>query len=68
MAKDRLDLLQKAFLQTFKDRDLIAEAKRAQLDIGPVDGPTITKTLSGLYDLKPATVARLKEILLPKKK
>jgi hypothetical protein len=68
MAKDRLDLLQKAFLQTFKDRDLIAEAKRSQLDIGPVDGPTVTKTLSGLYDLKPATVARLKDILLPKKK
>ena len=68
MAKDRLELLQRAFLQSFKDPDLIAEAKRAQLDIGPVDGPTITKTLSGLYDLKPATVARLKDILLPKRK
>jgi len=68
MAKDRLELLQRAFLQSFKDPDLIAEAKRSQLDIGPVDGPTITKTLSGLYDLKPATVAKLKDILLPKKK
>jgi hypothetical protein len=68
MAKDRLELLQRAFMQSFKDPDLIAEAKRSQLDIGPVDGPTITKTLSGLYDLKPATVARLKDILLPKKK
>lgn len=68
MAKDRLELLQRAFLQSFKDPDLIAEAKKAQLDIGPVDGPTVTKTLTGLYDLKPATVARLKEILLPKKK
>jgi hypothetical protein len=61
-------LLQRAFLQTFRDRDLLAEAKRSELDIDPVDGPTITKTLTGLYDLKPATVARLKEILLPKKK
>jgi len=68
MAKERLELLQRAFMKTLKDPDLIAEAKRAQLDIGPVDGPTITKTLSGLYDLKPATVARLKDILLPKKK
>jgi hypothetical protein len=68
MAKDRLELLQRAFLQSFKDPDLLAEAKRAQLDIGPVDGPTIAKTLSGLYDLKPSTVARLKDILLPKKK
>ena len=68
MAKDRLELLQRAFMRTFKDPDLIAEAKRSQLDIEPVDGPTIAKTLTGLYDLKPATVARLKEILLPKRK
>jgi hypothetical protein len=67
LAKDRLDLLQRAFIKTFSDADLIAEAKKAQLDIGPVDGPTIGKTLSGLYDLKPATIARLKDILLPKR-
>jgi hypothetical protein len=68
MAKDRLELLQRAFMRTFKDSDLIAEAKRSQLDVEPIDGPTITKTLSGLYDLKPATVTRLKDILLPKRK
>ena len=68
MAKERLEMLQRAFMQSFKDPDLIAEAMRAQLDIGPVAGPTIAKTLSGLYDLNPATVARLKDILLPKKK
>lgn len=68
MAKDRLELLQRAFVRTFKDPDLLAEAKRSQLDVDPVDGPTITKTLSGLYDLKPTTVAKLKEILLPKRK
>ena len=67
MAKDRLELLQRAFIKTFSDADLIAEAKKAQLDIGPVAGPRIAKTLSGLYDLKPATIARLKDILLPKR-
>jgi hypothetical protein len=68
MAKDRLELLQRAFVRAFKDPDLLAEAKRSQLDITPVDGPTITKTLMGLYDLKPATIAKLKDILLPKKR
>jgi hypothetical protein len=68
MAKDRLELLQRAFVRTLKDPELIAEAKKSQLDVDPIDGPTITKTLAGLYDLKPATVAQLKEILLPKKK
>jgi hypothetical protein len=68
MAKDRLELLQLAFARTLKDPELLAEANRAQLDINPVDGPAITKTLASLYDLKPVTVAQLKEILLPKKK
>ncbi len=68
MTKDRLDLLQRAFIRALKDPDLIAEAKRSQLDIDPVDGPTVAKTLASLYDLKPATVARLKEILLPRKR
>jgi hypothetical protein len=68
MAKDRLEILQRAFVRTFKDPDLAAEAKRSQLDIDPVDGPTIAKNLSSLYDLQPATVTKLKDILLPKKK
>jgi len=68
MEKSRLELLQRAFMQTLKDQDLQAEAKKSELDVDPVDGPTITKTLVGLYDLKPATIARLKDILLPKRK
>src|SRR5574341_1640838 len=55
MAKERLELLQSAFVKTFKDPDLAAEAKRSQLDVEPVDGPIITKSLSSLYELKPAT-------------
>jgi tripartite-type tricarboxylate transporter receptor subunit TctC len=68
MEKARLELLQRAFMQTLKDSELRAEAKKSELDVDPVDGPTISKTLTGLYDLKPATVARLKDILLPKRK
>ena len=68
MAKERLDMLQQAFVKTLKDRELIAEASKSQLDVDPVDGPTVTKTLTGLYNLKPATVARLKDILLAKKR
>jgi Tripartite tricarboxylate transporter family receptor len=68
MSKDRLEILQRAFINTLKDPDLVAEANKSQLDIDPVDGPTVAKTLTSLYDLKPTTVARLKEILLPKKR
>jgi hypothetical protein len=55
-------------MRTFKDPALIEEAKKSQLDVDPVDGPSVAKTLAGLYDLKPAMVAQLKEILVPKKR
>jgi hypothetical protein len=42
IAKDRLELLQRAFMRTFKDPDLLVEAKNLN-SISPVDGPTITK-------------------------
>ena len=67
MSKERLEMLQSAFVKTFKDSDLTAEAKKSQLDIDPMDGPTVAKNLTSLYNLKPATVAKLKEVLLPKR-
>jgi tripartite-type tricarboxylate transporter receptor subunit TctC len=67
MAKDRLELLQKAFVDTLNDPELLAEAKKSKLEIEVIDGPTIAKKLAQLYDIKPEVVAKLKEILLPKK-
>jgi tripartite-type tricarboxylate transporter receptor subunit TctC len=67
MAKDRLEILQRAFVNTLKDPELLAEAKKSKLDIEVIDGPTITKKLGQLYELQPAVIAKLKELLLPKK-
>ncbi len=67
MAKDRLELLQKAFVDTLKDPELLAEAKKSKLDIELIDGPTIAKKLGRLYELQPTVIAKLKEVLLPKK-
>ena len=64
---DRLQALQQAFVKTFKDRDLIAEADKSQLEVAPIDGPTTAKTFASLYELNPALIARLKEILIPKR-
>jgi hypothetical protein len=68
ISKDRLEALQRNFMRALKDPDLLAEAKRSQLDIDPVDGPSVAKTLISLYNFNPATVARLKDILLPKRR
>jgi hypothetical protein len=46
---------------------LIAEANKAQLEVAAIDGPTTAKTFAGLYELNPALIAKLKEILVPKR-
>jgi tripartite-type tricarboxylate transporter receptor subunit TctC len=65
--KERLELLQKAFVDTLKDPDLLAEAKKSKLDIEVVEGSTVAKKLGQLYELQPPVVETLKEILLSKK-
>jgi hypothetical protein len=67
MAKERLELLQKGFVDTLKDPEFLAEAKKSKLDIEVIDGPTITKKFGALFELQPGTVAKLKEVLLPKR-
>jgi hypothetical protein len=64
---DRLRLLQQAFVKTLSDRDLIAEANKAQLEVGAIDGPTTAKTFASLYDLNPELIAKLKDLLVPKR-
>ena len=65
--RDRLQVLQKAFLDALKDPELLAEAKKSDIDIDPIDGPTTAKTFAGLYEIDPAMAERLKAILVPKK-
>ena len=64
---DRLELLQAAFVNTLKDADFLAEAKKSKLDIEVIDGPAIARKLRGLFDLQPGVVAQMKEVLLPKR-
>ena len=64
---DRLQVLQQAFVKTLRDPELISEAKKADLEIAPIDGPTTAKTFNGLYELAPTLIARLKELLIPKR-
>jgi tripartite-type tricarboxylate transporter receptor subunit TctC len=64
---DRLQLLQQAFVRTLRDRDLLAEANKAHLEIDPVDGPTTAKTFAGLYELSPSLIGKLKDLLVAKR-
>ncbi|MFQ5853757.1 MAG: Bug family tripartite tricarboxylate transporter substrate binding protein [Candidatus Binatia bacterium] len=66
--KDRVRILQKAFMDTMRDPAMLREAKKSKLEITPIDGPTTRKVLGNLYKLDPAMISRLKEILLPKRR
>lgn len=64
--KDRVQLLRKAFGDTLKDTEFLAEANKSKLDIEPVSGEELEKTVAGLFSLEPSMVTRLKEVLVPK--
>lgn len=61
--KDRVRLLRKAFIQTIKDPELVAEAKKARLELNPLDGAELERGVKEIFALDPSLVARLKEIL-----
>jgi tripartite-type tricarboxylate transporter receptor subunit TctC len=60
---DRVQILRKAFTDTWKDPELIAEAKKANLDINPDDGAGLEANIKEMFKLEPSQIAKLKEIL-----
>lgn len=62
--KDRVRTLQKSFMDTMKDADFLAEAKKSNLDIDPTSGEDTGKAIESLFHLEPALVAKMKTILL----
>ncbi len=61
--KERMELLRKAFMDTMKDPEFLAEAKKANLDINPDDGAGLERNVKDIFKLDPPLVAKLKEIL-----
>jgi tripartite-type tricarboxylate transporter receptor subunit TctC len=64
--KDRVKILRQAFLNTYKDPELVAEAKKASLDLEAVTGEEMEQIVAGLFKLDAKQIARLKEVLVPK--
>ncbi|MBI2089663.1 MAG: hypothetical protein HYT78_13150 [Deltaproteobacteria bacterium] len=63
--EDRVELLRKAFMDTLRDPGLLEEAKKARIDVDPIDGIATTRMFGELYDLSPQLVNELKTILAP---
>ena len=60
---DRVAALRKAFMDTMKDKDFLADAEKAQLEITPLSGDAIQKLVSEIYQTPPAIVKRAAELL-----
>ena len=61
--KDRVQLLRKAFVETLKDAEFLADAKKSRLDTDPLSGEEIEKIVTQLFKIDPSVVSQLKEIL-----
>ena len=61
--KERVQILRRAFADTVKDQEFLAEAKKANLEVTPVVGEEVERLIQGLFKLEPALVKNLKEIL-----
>jgi len=61
--KDRVQILRKAFTDTLKDQEFLAEVKKLNFAVDPISGEELDAIIHGLFKIKPETLAKLKEIL-----
>jgi tripartite-type tricarboxylate transporter receptor subunit TctC len=61
--KDRAQILARAFMETMKDAEFIADATKAKLDINPLDGAELERNVQAVFELDEALVQRAKEIM-----
>jgi tripartite-type tricarboxylate transporter receptor subunit TctC len=60
---DRLQTLRRAFMETMKDADFVADAERSKVLIDPMAGDEVERTVNRFLRLEPAMATKLKEIL-----
>ena len=61
--EERTQILRKAFMAAMTDPELLAEAKKANLDINPLDGAELEQNVREIFKVEPPLIAKLKEIL-----
>jgi tripartite-type tricarboxylate transporter receptor subunit TctC len=61
--KDRVQILRKAFDDTLKDAEFLADAKKSNLSVVPVSVDEIERDINALFKLDPGLVTRLKDLL-----
>jgi tripartite-type tricarboxylate transporter receptor subunit TctC len=60
---ERVKILQDAFAKTLKDPDLLAEAKKKNLEIDPISGEDLENLAKDVMSAPPDAVERLSKLL-----
>lgn len=61
--KEQVQILTKAFTETLKDKEFLAEAEKAKLDIEPVTAAELEKSVASIFKLDNTMIPKLKDIL-----
>lgn len=61
--KERVQTLRTAFQETLKDKEFLAEMKKAKLSLSPVTGDELQKVIANYFKQDPALLAKLKDII-----
>lgn len=64
--KQNVAVLRKAFSDTMKDPEFLAEAEKSRVEIDPVSTDEATAIISSFAKLPPPLLTRLKEVMVPK--
>src|SRR5262249_61505859 len=60
---DRAEVLRKAFMETMQDKEFLADAEKAQLEITPVSGEEVQKLVTEVYATPPEIAKKAAAIL-----
>jgi tripartite-type tricarboxylate transporter receptor subunit TctC len=61
--KERVQILRKGLADALKDPELLAEAKKANLELNPLEGAELERRIKEIFALDPSLIEKLKEIL-----
>ncbi|HZS63546.1 MAG TPA: hypothetical protein VFA53_03470 [Xanthobacteraceae bacterium] len=59
----QVKILRDAFMATMQDKDFLADAEKAKLDVNPLDGDKVQQVVEKVYASPPAIVKRAKELI-----
>lgn len=60
---ETVEVLRKAFDDTMKDKDFLAEMQKANLEINPIPGKDVQELIARLFKTPPAVLERAKQII-----